>query len=51
MSDARHHHDGEPYYCKTCGFGIGEYFACEEPDCELESVEDAQARKARHESK
>lgn len=36
--------DGYPYYCKLCGFGFGEYMACELPDCELESHEDAEKR-------
>ena len=36
--------DGHPYYCKLCGAGLDEYFACELPDCELESIEDAQER-------
>lgn len=40
----RHHIDGRPYYCKTCGLGYGEWAACEEVDCELESTEDAQDR-------
>lgn len=35
---------GKPYYCKICGLGMGEYMACEEPDCELESERDAQLR-------
>lgn len=35
---------GKPYYCKLCGVGMGEYMACEEPDCELESEETAQVR-------
>src|SRR5262245_24499612 len=35
---------GEPYYCKLCGAGGGEYMACEMPDCELESKEEAMTR-------
>jgi hypothetical protein len=35
---------GRPFYCKLCGAGFGEYMACEEPDCELETVADAQER-------
>jgi hypothetical protein len=35
--------DGRPYYCALCGLGFGEFLACEEGDCELES--DAEAWK------
>ena len=35
---------GKPYYCRECGLGYGEFLACEEPDCLLESHEDAQDR-------
>ena len=38
---------GKPFYCKLCGAGMGEYMACELPDCELESEADAQQRLAR----
>lgn len=38
-------YDGKPYYCVTCGLGFGEYIACEEAGCKLESIEAAQARK------
>lgn len=38
--------DGKPYYCATCGLGWGEYMACEEPGCALESEETAAARGA-----
>ena len=38
--------DGKPFYCKTCGLGWGEYGACEEPDCQLESDGEAQVRAA-----
>jgi hypothetical protein len=37
-------YDGEPYYCKACGLGLGEFMACEEAECELESRETAQER-------
>ncbi len=47
MSD-RAPYNGRPFYCKACGLGFGEYMACEEPDCELESEADAQARRERH---
>ncbi len=43
---ARHHLDGRPFYCKTCGLGFVEWGACEEVECELESTDEAQARKA-----
>jgi hypothetical protein len=36
--------DGEPFYCKLCGMGWNEFGACEEPDCELESKEEAMKR-------
>ena len=35
-------YDGRLFYCDLCGL---EYLACELPDCELESVVDAQVRK------
>ena len=40
-------YDGEPFYCVTCGFGYGEYIACEDVACKLESREKAQSRKQR----
>jgi hypothetical protein len=40
--------NGEPYYCAVCGLGGGEYFACEESDCKLESKQDAQKRRRAH---
>lgn len=36
--------DGKPFYCKLCGMGWQEFGACEEPDCELESDEEALKR-------
>lgn len=42
----RHHLDGLPYYCSNCGLGYGEFVACEEPGCQLETREAAEARKA-----
>lgn len=36
--------DGKPFYCAVCGMGWGEYGACEEPDCELETQEAASKR-------
>lgn len=44
MSEARTPTDGQPFYCKLCGAGYGEYAACEMPDCELEGSEEARAR-------
>lgn len=36
---------GKPYYCNLCGCGGPEVVACEEPDCEMESKEEAEARR------
>ena len=36
--------NGKPYYCALCGAGFGEYLACELPDCELESEDEARER-------
>lgn len=36
--------DGKPYYCIVCGLGRGEYMACEEGCCQLESEEEARKR-------
>lgn len=38
---------GEPYYCALCGAGGGEMMGCEEPDCKLESKEEALARRVK----
>ena len=46
--DDRTPYDGKPYYCALCGAGFGEYMACEMPDCELESEQEAQDRAAHH---
>lgn len=35
---------GKPYYCALCGLGYGEFMACEEVDCRLETEAKAQAR-------
>jgi hypothetical protein len=43
MSD-RTPYDGAPFYCATCGLGLGEYMACEDGGCELESEVNAKAR-------
>lgn len=48
MSDKRGPYDGKPYYCAFCGMGLGEYYACEDVRCQLESKEAAEARKYRH---
>jgi hypothetical protein len=45
MTDRRHPYDGRPYYCQNCGDGLGEYLACEEPQCELETRYQAEARR------
>lgn len=42
--ERRTYTDGKPYYCQTCGMGYGEYMACEERDCKLESEEEAKKR-------
>lgn len=39
-------YDGKPYYCETCGLGFGEFMACEEVNCALESDVTARARRA-----
>lgn len=31
-------------FCKTCGLWFGEYMACEEVDCELETSDEAKKR-------
>lgn len=50
MSDDRKPTDGRPYYCTLCGCGFGEFLACEEGDCELES--DAEAwKRLKHKDK
>jgi hypothetical protein len=47
----RHSLDGKPFNCKVCGLGLAEYWQCDDEDCELESTEDAQARKAKADAK
>lgn len=42
---------GKPYYCEVCGLGMGEYMACEEVACCLESAESAQKRLAKERRK
>ena len=34
----------EKRFCKTCGLWFGEFMACEEMDCELETSEEAWER-------
>jgi hypothetical protein len=46
----RHPLDGRPFYCKVYGLGLAEYWQCDDEDCELESGEDARARKERAET-
>lgn len=41
--------DGKPFYCIICAMGLGEFMACEEPDCRLESEERAKERQRQHE--
>lgn len=36
--------DGEPFYCTFCGSGWGEYSACEDVRCQLESNDEAMRR-------
>lgn len=45
----RHHLDGKPFYCAKCGLGLREYYACEEPYCELESHAKAKQRRINYE--
>jgi hypothetical protein len=45
--ERRHPNDGKPYYCSHCGSGYGEYIACEDGPCELESAAAAEARRQR----
>ena len=40
-------YDGRPFYCVRCDAGLGEYMACESPDCALETVARARARQQR----
>lgn len=40
-------YDGRSFYCITCGCGFGEFMACEEPDCELETTAEAERRQLR----
>lgn len=47
MTD-RNPYDGRPFYCQNCGSGLGEYLACEEPQCELETPQQAQSRQRHH---
>lgn len=44
MTD-RNPYDGRPFYCQNCGAGLSEYLACELPQCELETPQQAQARR------
>lgn len=47
----RHSKDGRPFYCAECGLGFGEFLACEEPDCRLETDEEAAKRAPRRVAK
>lgn len=44
MNDEPTPTNGRPFYCQTCGAGFGEFIACEEPDCQLETVQQAENR-------
>ena len=44
MMRERTPYDGKPYYCETCRLGWGEYMACENGDCALESELEAAMR-------
>jgi hypothetical protein len=44
-------YDGEPFYCEACGLGLGEFMACEEAGCQLESKEKAMQRKQLREAR
>lgn len=37
----------DPRFCKTCGLWMGEYLACEDGGCELETWEEAARRERR----
>lgn len=43
-------YDGKPYYCDVCGLGFGEFVACEEPECRLETAAAAAGRAAKHQA-
>lgn len=44
-------YDGKPYYCRLCGVGLGEFMACEDGDCELETRAAAEKRAKEHRAK
>lgn len=46
-TNKRHYLDSQPYYCLTCGGGIAEYMACDEPNCQLEGKKTAKDRRER----
>lgn len=43
----RHAYDGQPYFCDTCGSPFAEFIACEDGDCQLETVAEARDRQRR----
>lgn len=43
-SPVRSPRDGRPFYCALCGLGLHEFYACEEPDCRLETEQEAKKR-------
>lgn len=44
----RNPYDGKPYYCAECGCGLGEFMACDDPECHLELEEVAKRRAEEH---
>jgi hypothetical protein len=44
MTGDRTPYDGQPYYCALCGAGLAEFYACELPECDLETQAQARAR-------
>ena len=48
MSKRRTPYDGEPFYCTYCGIGFGEFMACEDLNCQLETKLAAEQRQRRH---
>lgn len=48
---SRSPYDGRPFYCTVCCAGWEEFGACEEPDCELETLEQALSRKVQHDAR
>ena len=51
MDDLPTPRNGKPFYRKACGLGYGEFIACEDLDCELESEAEAKARSLKSRSR